>query len=139
MRLRKFLNEIKDYTKKPKRKVDRLPRFIYHVTSISNLEDIRKNGLIPKFELFSGEYNRPKGIYFTTEKYKAHNIMSIFKFSKRYDLNEMVVLTIDTKGMKNTFYHDPEYLPEEKSTYIYRYNCISKIYWKCDIYEEGME
>jgi hypothetical protein len=93
------------------------PDNLYHVTKIENLNKIKKNGLIPKYDK-KGDWRLDR-IYFSLNKKDVFKIKEQNEFrDKMYGNNfKYVVLEIDINNIGNLkLYKDP------RSSGVYTYN-----------------
>lgn len=91
--IREFLNENKTY---------KLPKYLYHLTSLEKFENIKKDGgLNPEF---SKQSKGEKGIYLTDDISVAKN------YSGFYDEDtKLVLLKISTTGLNLTKFSSDDY------------------------------
>lgn len=86
-------------------KNEEVPEFLYHITSKSLLDKIKKNGLVPKSK--SKKVYHPDRVYFAINYNSA---LALKKDFKKYYNDDMVLLTISTENLNNVeFYEDPDY------------------------------
>ena len=84
--------------------VKKLPRFIYHLTAVENLESIKKNGLIPKTEMKIEPH--PKRIYCLIKLNNYREFEQILLSHTKTSHDYLVLLKIDTNKIHNQFYLD---------------------------------
>ena len=80
-----------------------IPKFLYHITNKSFINKIQSRGLIPKTK--SKQSYHPERIYFTKNETNMKSFSNmLIRFIPK---EEQLILKIDTEGLDNTFYQDP--------------------------------
>ena len=87
-----------------------VPEYLYHVTRSIYLSKIEKNGLIPKSQAKIEKH--PERIYVTDSLDGAENFKGLLE--DMYDVDDFVILEINTKLLKNIKLHyDPTYFESQ--------------------------
>jgi RNA:NAD 2'-phosphotransferase (TPT1/KptA family) len=83
-------------------KISDIPNTVYHVTDLSNVENIKLKGLLPK-NTNKISYH-PRRVYLLTKEEDAEDLIENFKFK----IDNPVILTIDITNIKDNlnFYKD---------------------------------
>lgn len=120
-KLRQVIDEVEpdflifNFEKKYDEIID-VPEFIYHITDIKYLNKIKSIGLTPKTKAKVSDH--PERVYFSLNKKYALNLWEKMKIFVQKEKG--IILTIDTKGLDNTFYNDPNFANKG----VYTYNNI---------------
>jgi hypothetical protein len=94
-----------------------VPKFVYHITDGKYLNKIKSIGLTPKTK--SKLSSHPERIYVALDKEDA---LGLWKRMKMFIPKEKgILLTINTEGLNDTFYNDPNF----QNKGVYTYNNIS--------------
>jgi hypothetical protein len=94
-----------------------VPKLVYHITDEKYLDKIKSIGLTPKTK--SKLASHPERIYVALDKEDA---LDLWKRMKMFIPKEKgILLTINTEGLNDTFYNDPNF----QNKGVYTYNNIS--------------
>lgn len=87
--------------------IDKIPKYLYHITDSTYLKKILKNGLIPKSK--SKLSIHPERVYFSKNIQAVQLLLQ--KFNELYPEKEFVILEIDTEKIPIYFrlYEDPNF------------------------------
>ena len=92
------------------------PKFVYHITDEKYLNKIKSIGLTPKTK--SKLASHPERIYVALDKEDA---LGLWKRMKMFIPKEKgILLTINTEGLTDTFYNDPNF----QNRGVYTYNNV---------------
>lgn len=89
------------------------PDTLYHITNLSFVDSIKSIGLKPK--TLSKRSTHTERIYFSLNRSSSDFLWINLKYN--IPKGKGVLLTIDTKGLSNTFYNDPNFNGQGVYTY----------------------